>query len=466
MQRPNMAADDSSLAKLFVAALLVAVICNGAGFYLKRTGLLEPEAYRAYWTYHCWGSWEDPAEPREPQCDRLTTREETVRQGLPPAGTPIDGIYRYVYEVSPKERLLKLAKDAFILALLAAGVWKMWRERIHFRPLRQALPLYLFAAYSMAAMLVSVPLNGALVAAAGLRSFLFPFVALTGRWLVPQLPVFANGVAVLLLIQASLVPYELFRGIHLFHEWSSWSLASRVAGTMSQPNSMGVFAVAAFAFYYAFAANRRWLALIGLIALALVFFSGSATGMVCAALAAFVTLLQRVDASRRRLATLLGVMLLAFAMAMLPSLTGRWDVFESLAGGARWRALEAALFERPLAQVLLGSGLGVNTNLALALGDLGGLASGPSRPGVVPTDSAVIGLLIQVGVLGAMLFYAALLWAARRDPMARPFYGVLGLCSLVINVTELFPVNVLLGLAWAHSVWGAGDQAQGARHGP
>jgi hypothetical protein len=70
---------------------------------------------------------------------------------------------------------------------------------------------------------------------------------------------------------------------------------------------------------------------------------------------------------------------------------------------------------------------------------------------VVPTDSALTSLVIQIGLLGSVLFYAALFWAARRDPPARPFYCVVALCTLTINVGELFPVNVLMGIALAHS---------------
>jgi hypothetical protein len=460
-----MAADPRFLTRLFAVALVVAVIANGAGVYLKRTGLLQQEAYRAYWAFHCHGSWDDPDEPREPQCDRLTNREATIKQGLPRPSAPRDGIYSYVYDVEPAERPLKLAKDVLVLGLLAVGLWTTMRDRVGFPSRRKGLPVYVLAAYSILALLVSVPINGALVAAAGMRSFLFPFVALTGRWLAAHLSEFAKCLGVLLVLQVCLVPFELYRGIHMFHEWSSWSLASRVVGTLVQPNSLGIFAVAAFAFYYSFAVPRSHVALLALAAAALVALSGSATGMACAALACFVLLQQRTSVHRRRLVTLLGLLLLVIGVAMLPTLTGREDVFDSLSSGGRLGALAAALCDRPLAQVLLGSGLGVNTNLALVLGGLGGQASGPATHGVVPTDSAFIGLLIQIGLLGTALFYALLAWAARRDCTARPFYAVLALCTLTINVTELFPVNVMLSLALAHSVWAAGEPAQAKLHG-
>ena len=69
------------------------------------------------------------------------------------------------------------------------------------------------------------------------------------------------------------------------------------------------------------------------------------------------------------------------------------------------------------------------------------------------TESTVTGLIVQIGVLGALLFYAVLLWAAFRDQTARLFYLIVAICSLTINIIWLFPVNLLLGLALAHSVW-------------
>ena len=51
-----------------------------------------------------------------------------------------------------------------------------------------------------------------------------------------------------------------------------------------------------------------------------------------------------------------------------------------------------------------------------------------------------------------LLFYGALVWAAVRDHQARMFYAIVAICSLTLQVTELFPVNFLLGVTLAHSV--------------
>jgi hypothetical protein len=75
-------------------------------------------------------------------------------------------------------------------------------------------------------------------------------------------------------------------------------------------------------------------------------------------------------------------------------------------------------------------------------------------------DSTVTWLLVQFGFAGILAFYAMLSWAFAKDRAARPFYLALAIASLTINIPEFFPVNFLLGLALAHSIWrwkGAGN---------
>src|SRR5262249_12365663 len=126
-----------------------------------------------------------------------------------------------------------------------------------------------------------------------------------------------------------------------------------------------------------------------------------------------------------------------------------------LGSGGRLEAF-STLNERGFFELIFGSGLGLRTNSALNLLGPGSVvtSNGGIASAFVPTDSALLGLLIQIGVFGTLLFYGALLWAALRDRTARLFYFSVAMCSLTVNITELFPTNVLLGLAWAHSLWG------------
>uniref|UniRef100_UPI0017BBD573 hypothetical protein n=1 Tax=Ramlibacter sp. TaxID=1917967 RepID=UPI0017BBD573 len=270
----------SSWAKLLALALLLAAIGNGAGAYLKRIGVLDREAYKAFWAVRC--AIPDRAEQRP--CLVYTTPAEIAARAAQPPMDAADAAYRHVYRPGPVERVLKLAKDAFWLLLLATAAWTFAAARGGPPGPRRAAPLLLFALDALAALLVSLPVNGVLVALAGARGMLFLPLALAGRGLVHHIGVFALGASALLVVQAALVPFELWRGLHIFHEWSPWDLARRAAGTLVQPNSLGVFTVCALAFHFCFAPRRAgfaWLLALGGV---LVVASASGTGMVCAAL--------------------------------------------------------------------------------------------------------------------------------------------------------------------------------------
>lgn len=397
----------------------------------------------------------------ERQCAAYTSPVEIARSEFVGPDDPNS----YIFEVTAAERPLKLLKDLLWVVLIGICLFTINKGRAVGLSLLRPWPMLALMAYALAACLLAVVAHGALVAAAGLRSFMFLVVGLLGLYLVPHMSVFARAVAALLVLQMLLVPVELFRGIHIFREWSHLSLASRVAGSMVQPNSMGVFAAAGWVFCYCFSRSRKGLAALGVLALVLILLSGSATGLLCMALFFFVLLRQRVGAKWRPIILAVGALAVGLVMWSLPTLTGRPDVFNSVgAEGGRLSNLLAVLLERSPLRVALGDGLGVNTNAALNLFEhsVANASGSVSATTLAPTDSTLTGLLIQIGAVGTLLFYGSLLWAALRDPVARPFYGVVAVCTLSINLTELFPVNLLLGLALAHSVW----REPGAEPGP
>lgn len=442
-----------STARFWAFALVLAALANGAGPYLKRTGLIDKDAYRIYWAVHCGFLGSSGAAVRERQCHELTTPAEIRQHALPSSGDVVDTSFRYVYEVTPAERPLKLAKDVLLVLLCAAGAWRLLTGRLKFPPWRESWPLVVLAAYAGIALAASVTLNGPIVGAAGLRLLLVFGAGLLGAAAARHMAAFAVAVALLLGVQLVLAPFEMFRSVHVFHEWSPLFLARRVTGTMVQPNSLGVFAAAAMAFCYSFLPSRATRLPLAAATLAVVLLSGSGTGLVCAALAAVTIFVLRRPPGRRLVAAVGAAVGVALVIAVvLPVLSGRADIFDSVASG-RLDTLRAALLDRSAWDLFFGSGPGVNTNLALSLQAAGSPAGGSTGPAPAPTDSALTGLLIQIGLLGTGLFYATLAWAARRDPRARPFYAVIALCTLTINVTELFPVNFLLGIAWAHSLW-------------
>lgn len=445
-----------SLAKWLTVGLVVAVLLNGVSHYSKRTGLVEQEAYHAYWGNHCLWDGDELLLRDEARCAEYALHATSPVNASDWHG-PAESYGHYVYRVSAAERPLKMAKDLFGLTLVLISLWALAKRHTALPRVQELGPLVLLALYCGIAFLISVFLNHPLIAAAGLRSFVFLPVAFLGRWMAPHLPVLAVGMGVLIVLQVALVPLELVRGIHLFHEWSGFSLASRVAGSLVQPNSLGIFAVSALAFCHCFLASRAWMAPLAIMTFTLVLLSGSATGLACLGLFAVILLYRRFVGRAALAVWPAGVALLVAMAFALPEILARPDLFESITGDkGRWAALRSAVADHSWLEVLLGRGLGVDSNVALNLAAHHSSSVPPVA--AIPADSTVTGLLRQIGVVGTVLFYGTLLWAGLRDRAASIFYGALALCSLTINVTELFPLNLLLGVVLARSSQGPNDR--------
>lgn len=148
-------------------------------------------------------------------------------------------------------------------------------------------------------------------------------------------------------------------------------------------------------------------------------------------------------ARRRSLSRFAPVLLLVLPLlvGLLPRLLGRPDLWRSPLG--RWQSLTSGMADAGPLQWLFGQGLAANSNQLLSL--LGPQAALHTEP----SDGMPVLLLLQSGLVGLFAFYGLLLWAWRRDPAARPFLLCAGLASLTLNITELFPLNLLLGLSLA-----------------
>ncbi len=433
--------------------LLLATVCNGAGIYLKRVGLMDVDAYQAYWSFHCSTLPLQPSsEAAGPRCCALATPAQIAQLEASAGPRGERAQTRFVYRTPGAELALKLVKDVFGLALLAVSLTLLVRRAVAFPALSRTWPVSMLLAYAGAALVASLVLYEPMVALAGARSFMFVSLALLGWWLVPHMALLASAVAGLLAVQLLLMPFEMLYGVHLHGHFHLLPLAGRLGGTLVAPNTLGVFAVCALAFWYAFAPSRRWLWLVALMALALVLFSGSGTGMVGLGLFLLLALIERAGPDHRRFIVIAGSFLLLALVLFLPDLIGRPRLFESLWG--RVDGLRMVLVGKPFWEGLFGSGLGVDTNTTGMLVRILGPDSFP-RYARLPSgaaESMLTSMLTQLGLVGTLLFYGALAWAAARDHQARMFYAIVATCSLTLQITELFPVNFLLGLTLAHSV--------------
>ncbi len=442
-------------ARLISLALLIAVLCNGASVYMKRTGLLDREAYNNAWSVHC-----APVDPdgavvvAEPRCCANVTDAQTEMYESDAHIKLEEESLRYIFDSQGPEIGFKLVKDLFVVLLTAYCAFLVGKRIVPAPAIREAWPVFLLVGYVLISFLSSSYFNGPLFAIAGLRAFMFALLALLGLWLVPRLGDIARCVGALLVLQMPLIPWELFQGIHLHGHWLPYFLASRVSGTFVLPNSLGIFAVTALAFFYSFASNRSWVPWLCIAALAAIYYAGSGAGIICLGVLLFNMLYDRAPEKRRAHIVIGGILAGLLLVWLLPEISGREDVYGSVLEGGRLGHLVLFVAEHDRVQLLFGSGLGAGKGATLGLMNLVSPEAIDAAwlDAVQFTDSTITGLMTEIGLLGAVMFYAALVWAGRRDPAARPFYWVVVLSSLVVNITAFFPVNFLLGLAWAHSI--------------
>ena len=442
----------AAVARLTAAALVLTALLNGAGFFLKRIGVMNPAAYAAYIAEHC------DAEVHGHWLGNHCSVWKITATDLP-GYQEYDA--RHLYASEGAEVLLKLAKYGYLavfllfsLALIAAG-------RAPPPDLRHGWPaLPLIAALLIGAATTLVQF-GPMLTLAGLRSFAFLAVALVGAWLAASRPLntLAAATALLLAVQFVLVPLEVRYGLPLHKGYAvtpEVNLPSRMAGSFVMANSLGVFSAVGLAFYYAFSERRRYFVWLAAGAFALMLLSRSATGLIgLFALLAWASLKDAQGRRRRWLLAGWSALLAAFLLA-LPELLMRGDVFQSII--ARVDKLQALAASGSVWELLFGRGLGAGANLAITLAGSGlgptATAGGQPAPWLGSPDSTVITLFAQTGLAGVLAGYGLVVYGMVRDPAARPFYLVLILASLMHTVSELFPVDFLLGVALSRSLCG------------
>ena len=417
----------TALARLIAAALVLAALLNGAGFFLKRIGVMDPAAYAAYIAEHC------DAEVRGHwlgnHCNvwKITSVQPFRYQAYDA---------RHLYASEGAEILLKLAKYGFVAAFLLLSLALIGAGRAPPPTLRYGWPALPLSAVVMMSAVTAMIQFGPALTLAGLRSFSFLAVALLGAWVAANrcLNVLAAAAALLLAVQFVLVPIEVLYGLPLHKGYQitpAFNLPSRMAGSFVMANSLGVFSAVALAFYYAFSERRRYFGWLAAGAFVLMLLSRSATGL--AGLFALLAWASLKDAQGRRRRWLLAgwsALLAAFLLA-LPHLLMRGDVFQSIV--ARFDKLWALGASEHIFERLFGQGLGAGTNAAITLAGSShspaATTGGPAAPWLAPPDSTVITLFAQTGLVGVLAGYGLVVYGMVRDPAARPFYLVLALAS-------------------------------------
>ena len=438
-----------NLQRMIGIGLIVAVLLNGAGFFLKRVGLMDRKAYHTYMTDFC--------QPGN-ESAWIGKRCGEWRRSLADPNRLERYDRRHLYSGAGPEILLKLVKYLFLIAFVIFALVKARTEHFNVSTFNVPWPLLpLTCAIAISIATTDFEFGIGLIAA-GLRAFSFLAVALVASWFATEtrLNDLATWVAMLLALQLLLVAIEVAYGIPLekgYRISADLTWPSRMAGSFVMPNSLGVFAVIGLAFYYSFSIRRRHFCWLVVTVFALLLLSRSGTGFIGLFVLLALDGLVRTRL-RYRWFALVGVAGLCFILS-LPALLDRADILHSLS--ARVDTFSRLFSSAGSWEILFGRGIGVGTNtwnslVITWLQQNPGMDMSAFIDSFIVSDSTLVMLFAQTGLFGVIAFYGLVGWGMWKDGAAAMFYLMVLLASLTLNVTELFPVGFLLGVVLSRAL--------------
>lgn len=405
----------------------IAAVLGGAVFWARRVGWLQAERY--------WHEQQRLVAWASTQHDAVAASELVLRFN----NSLHDGSGGWWIIKLPKELVLV----SFVLIALA-----QWRPQRSAAGLAHA-GLLLLAAVSA---LLSILAGRWLELVAGARSFLPWLLGASAAGITRDtlLRALAKVLLWTLLVEGVLVAIELRQGLLIYSMVLFGGDSVRAVGSFNLPISLGCFSVVSWAVILCWGQYPRMLAA-ALTALVLALLVVTASGAAWLAFGVAVAVL--VFAQRPlhvRIAMLVCMLPLTIAAWFgLPQLTGRPDLHDSLWG--RIHPVQAyASAHLSVPEMLFGSGFGHGTN---AHAQLAGDTTVPINASERPVgDSLPAVLFWQVGLLGLLIAYALMLAALRADPRSAAIGAALLVASVAVNITELFPLNLVLGLWLAHAL--------------
>jgi len=433
------------LARILMISILAAVIANGSVSWLKSVGWMNKTQYNALVLEHqafLTRAREYMKNPGAFSNHDFQALKEQNRQ-LGPT------IRSYLREIQGPLIFTKLLKYLVMLMLAAFGLAAIVRRENYLNKDRVLLGL---VALVLVMTAVSGYRFGLQVMMPGIYGFLFLPIALTaGSIARPQnLQLLARFLALSLIILLLSCPVEYVRGIQYFSS-GDW-IHKRISGFLLQPNTMGIYAVCSFALI---ASLNQYKPISGfhvfwtVVTLALVMLSGSNTAAVAFVVFLGVTAIRRSKLTGFTTAMAFGLLVLALIAAI--TIIDR-PIMDSAMGRLAKYQLYYTMDITSLTW-LFGQGAGIASNTFLNFNSQFPVNPSHAIAVWISTDSTPLLLIIQVGMVGCLLFYALLIRAMIFDPLLRPVYLVFILCSLSINIIEVFPLNAVLGLMLAHSFY-------------
>lgn len=389
-----------------------------------------------------------PPSPQAPQIGSTALLVAILALGMLQSATDLFALFRtgYIDLLSYSgPAWLKAAKDALVLAGLVLpsliGIFA-FRARVLTRDSSLVLSIVAVAAG------LSLVQNGPIIAAAGLRWFL-PIALL---FLLPAYPPAVRPVTASRLLFAAMSLNFAAQCIEVFtmppvYGQTWFGLSARTPGFFLVPNTAAFFASVCTAAMLAFEPKpgQRTAAL--LVGTASCVLTQSGTGLVAIATLWLVIF----GGGRRAGIALLGLIALPLLFIGLEGITGREDYLR-LSGGERIRVFVDIVL--PVA--LRVDGFGVFTNTASLILDRANTAPDGT---VVAIDSFIGAFVGNFGAFAIPIAILTVRFAVRSKSLdwrrMSPLLIVYGLFACTTIVTEAFPMSVLLPLlAWA-SAWEA-----------
>ena len=436
----------SAFAKVLPYIVMLAVILSGSSLWLKRVGIIEHDQYKVlaqeelFFENKLNEYLANPDNFSESKLQEYKNNYKAHRQK----------VRRFIYSVDPSFYLFKFSK--IIALVLVISLAMLYLNNLSVLVREKAVILLLLN--TVIASIISFNSFGWRPIASSVYLYAtFLIIWLSSSFATNQkLKNFSQlgFYSLTFLLVAALV--EFFLGLPIFS--SGALIDKRAVSFLNQPNTLGIYTVFIMAFYFSLnSINSNGPVSFFCIAsaLILVFLSGSNTAAILLPLCFLNFFSEKARLTRANfnyriklilaLSIFIALIVLTHRFA-LDSLLGRFEKYEF------YFAQEKSIFN-----TLFGYGIGIGSNSLLLIDNYLDHIYGPKiGPINFSTDSTPLTLLIQIGLIGFLAFYWIIFKAMIYDKDFRSIYLLVLLSSFSINILEIFPFNVILGLMIAKSL--------------
>ena len=433
------------MARLLFIIITLVTILNGSHFWLNRVGVINTDTFEILLEKN--NDFKKRASLYLNQPEKITEQIEAAfkQEHL----TYKKELYQHLYNNSAPSVFLKSLKYILCLIFLAVVLYKASRSEnrlgVNKTTAMVSVVVLLYSALSFA----NFGIAGVI---ASFNAYVFLTFLLFSRQNLKyyDIKLFALFLLMTLGLLLALAPIEMSKAIQVFNTNSIFK--KRMTGFMDQPNTLGVYVICISGFfvvmYRSQLNNLSFIALCTCVLLLIILSGSNAAAVVfCVFLMAELALAKRTDKSHLKPIILL---ILGIVIVSLYFTHGR-SVIDSLAGRLVKYQYYFSL-DLPLLKYLFGHGLGAGSNTILQIQSYFPFDAFALLPVKFSVDSTPLLLFIQTGIIGCAVFYSLLFYALLKDKPKQSAYIVFILCSLSINIIEVFPLNIVLALLLSTSL--------------